>query len=231
MLPKDPAKQEKYRRKISLSRTGKPTTKGPTTDEWKDKIRRTLTGRKASAETRLKQSLKRRGKDNPAWKGKITIICINCGKPFETFQSRAKSRKYCSMKCRNNHYGPRFFGKENPNWHNGASFEPYCEKFNKEFKNRVRVFFGYTCAVCGKKQEDDIKGQSLHVHHINYRKDACCSPEVKPLFITLCSHCHGKVHYDRDYWNVHFQSIIEQEYNGKCYYTKEEFKRKEFCAR
>jgi hypothetical protein len=230
--PKDPIKNAEWRKKIGLSRMGKPTTKGPNTLEWKDKIRRTLTGRKATPETRLKQSLKRRGKDNPSWKGKVTIVCRNCGMSFETFPSRASTRKYCSMDCRNTDYGPRFFGKENPNWQNGASFEPYCEKFNRGFKTRVRAFFGYSCAICGRKQEDDIAGQSLHVHHINYKKDACCNPESIPLFITLCSHCHGKVHYDREYWNAHFQSIIEQKYEGKCYFTKEEYKRHlESCAR
>lgn len=235
--PKDPEKRNDWIEKIRRSHIGKPLSedhknklkvvrsvamKDP---KKREKILKCLDlGRKIPEERKNRPF----GERNVFWRGgKVKTTCLCCGKEFEVFPCRIKSaRKYCSIKCRSEHFRTRLQGKENPNWHNGASFEPYCEKFNKEFKNRVRAFFNFTCVVCGRKQEEDVKGQSLHVHHINYRKDACCNSDAVPLFITLCSHCHGKVHYKREYWNAHFQSIIEQKYNGKCYFTKEEFRRR-----
>jgi hypothetical protein len=79
--PKDPIKRADWIKKISLSRIGRSTIRGiPKTEDHKRKLRDANLGKKASEETKLKMSLKRRGKDNPAWKGKITIKCINLWK-------------------------------------------------------------------------------------------------------------------------------------------------------
>jgi hypothetical protein len=53
-------------------------------------------------------------------------------------------------------------------WKGGVSYEPYCPKFNKEFKKRVRDFFGNRCAGCGKQTV-----YNLHVHHVNFNKMSC----------------------------------------------------------
>jgi hypothetical protein len=106
-----------------------------------------------------------------------------------------------------------------PTWKGGVSFEPYCHKFNKNFKDRVRAFFGKVCIECGKTEKDN--GKKLAVHHVNYDKMICCN-DVKPLFITLCKSCHTKTNNNREYWETHFTLIIEERYNGKCYFTEEE---------
>lgn len=41
-------------------------------------------------------------------------------------------------------------GSKHPNWRGGVSFGQYCEKFNNEFKERVRAFFGNHCVICGQ---------------------------------------------------------------------------------
>jgi hypothetical protein len=110
-------------------------------------------------------------------------------------------------------------------WKGGISYEPYCPKFNKEFKERVRAFFGYKCQICGHvwKEGEHI----MAVHHVNYHKNSCCDQNVKPLFVPLCFQpCHTKTNHDREMWQEYFTDIINNEYGGKCYYTFEEMREK-----
>ncbi len=46
-----------------------------------------------------------------------------------------------------------FKGENNHRWRGGVSFEPYCIKFNREFKERVLEFFGRKCAECGAPED------------------------------------------------------------------------------
>ena len=110
-------------------------------------------------------------------------------------------------------------GELNPNWKGGISFEPYCEKFDDDLKERVREFFGRCCYVCGKNEKDN--GRKLDVHHVTYNKDTCCD-NSKPLFVPLCKICHNKTLADREYWEEFFTISLEYLTNGKCFYSKEE---------
>jgi len=113
-------------------------------------------------------------------------------------------------------------GPKSHNWKGGISYEPYCPKFTNEFKERVRAFFGYQCQMCGHVwQEGERK---LAVHHVNFRKDSCCSNEIMPLFVPLCHQpCHTKTNFNRVFWEYWFTEMINHLYGGKCYFTKEEF--------
>jgi hypothetical protein len=102
-------------------------------------------------------------------------------------------------------------------WKGGISFEPYCVKFNNEFKERVRAFFNYQCVECGTPQN----GKKLGVHHVEFNKNTCCD-NSKPLFVPLCPSCHTKSGFNRPYWVSHFTEMIDGYYSGKCYLTKEE---------
>ena len=102
-------------------------------------------------------------------------------------------------------------------WKGGISFEPYCVKFSREFKERVRAFFGYCCVECGVPQN----GRKLHVHHVNFNKMSCCDNTL-PLFATLCMSCHMKTNFNREYWQQHFTDMINNHYGGKCYFTTDE---------
>lgn len=114
---------------------------------------------------------------------------------------------------------PNSENENNPNWKGGVSSEPYCILFNKEFKERVREFFGRQCFECNKTEKEN--GRKLDVHHINYDKMVCCN-DVIPLFAALCHGCNGKANGNRKYWEEHFTQKIMKEFNGKCFYTKEE---------
>ena len=105
------------------------------------------------------------------------------------------------------------------NWQGGLSFEPYCIKFDNDFKERVREFFGRCCYICGKNEEDN--GCKLSVHHVSYNKDTCCD-DSKPLFVPLCQSCHMKTLKNRKYWEEFFSISLKCLTNEKCFYTKEE---------
>lgn len=114
----------------------------------------------------------------------------------------------------------RISGSGNGNWKGGISFEPYCPKFNKDLKTRVRTFFDYRCVICGKSTEENKR--NLAVHHVEYDKLACC--HGKPIhFAALCHKCHSKTNYNREYWEHILHIIIDEIYNGRSYYTKEEY--------
>ena len=116
------------------------------------------------------------------------------------------------------HAGETHAGPKSHLWKGGVSFEPYCPKFTREFKERVRAFFGYRCVECGVSQN----GEKLGVHHVNFRKDACCSEDAIPLFVSLCRSCHSETNHNREYWQQHFTELINTHYGGKCYFSKEE---------
>jgi|WetSurMetagenome_2_1015567.scaffolds.fasta_scaffold399260_2 hypothetical protein len=151
-----------------------------------------------SKETREKQSISRKGK-----------------KQSDSMKIKLSEKR----KGENNPmYGKR--GPLCPSWKGGVSFEPYCEKFNDEFRERVRKFFNHTCQICGHIWQPGEK--RLSVHHVNYRKDSCCNEIFKPLFVPLCSgKCHTKTNHNREYWETYFTKIINENYNGVCYIGKE----------
>ena len=161
---------QEWRERIKKGIVGKqPSRKGEHhTEETKQKLSKIHTGMKASSETKVKMSEKRRGSLNPAWMG-------------------------------------------------GVSFGDYCPKFNREFRERVRAFFKYTCLGCGALQKEE----RLTVHHVLYNKKACCDGSI-PMFAPLCRSCHGKTNHNRKYWENYYAQIIQEKYNGKSFLTKEE---------
>lgn len=92
-------------------------------------------------------------------------------------------------------------GENNWMWKGGISFEPYCEKFNNEFKESVRKRDDYTCQLCKCTQEPH--GKKLSVHHIHYDKSDCW-PDV----VALCRSCNTKVNSNRDYWEEYFENQL-----------------------
>lgn len=107
-----------------------------------------------------------------------------------------------------------FVGEKAPAWKGGISFEPYCIKFNNEFKEKVRIFFDRKCYVCGKNEiENKAK---LCVHHVAYNKDTCCD-NSEPLFVPLCRGCHAKTNINRKEWEEFFMISLKYLTNGKCF--------------
>jgi len=148
---------------------------------------------------------------------KVEKICPICGKVFYTTPCDIKKGWgiYCSRKCKS----MSLTGEHSPMWKGGISFEPYCILFNKEFKERVRAFWGNKCPVCGKTEEES--GKAHCVHHVGYDKEVCCNDNER-LFVPLCPSCHAKTNHNREEWEEYFTHMISI-HGGKCYYTKEEY--------
>jgi NUMOD3 motif len=196
--PKDPIKAAEWRKNLSNSHANVSGKNNPMfgkhhTEESIRKIREARKGTKASDAARRNMSKPRKNRVN-----------FKSRKPFsdETIKKFSEMRK----------------GKNNPRWKGGVSFEPYCEKFDKPFKERVRIFFGRICVECGKTEKEN--GKRLDVHHVNFDKQTCCNG-VKPLYVALCKPCHTKTQGNREYWEKHFTEIINNKYDGKCYLPKE----------
>ena len=147
-------------------------------------------------------------------KNSVEIICIKCGKPGKVYNRTSK--RFCSHECALAwHSGPN-----SPRWLGGISFEPYCPKFNKDLKRRIRAFFEYSCITCGKSTEENRR--ALGCHHVEYSKTACCDGE--PVhFAALCNRCHARTNNDRARWEAMLHRIIDEIYGGRSYYTKEEW--------
>jgi len=129
-------------------------------------------------------------------------------------ETREKQSQAHLGKCHSEEWCKKTRGEKNGRWRGGVSFEPYCQKFNRGFKERVREFFNYRCVVCGKTREE--VGRALAVHHVNYDKMVCCNG-VKPLFVVLCQSHNAYANNDRPYWEQYFTAIINEKYGGLCY--------------
>lgn len=129
----------------------------------------------------------RKGIKNGNYKdGRSLLIhyCKDCTKILKDYTA-----KRCSV-CKN-------VGRNNPNYVNGKSREPYPLEFNNSLKETIRIRDKYKCQKCGK--------QGIHVHHIDYNKSNC---SIKNL-ITLCHKCNLKVNANRDYWYAYFTYKME----------------------
>lgn len=186
------------RAKIANTMTGKPhpCKSHPQTRETRAKISAARAKQVFSAETRAKMSAARRGKQCPH-------VGYN-----PTPETRAI---WSSMRS----------GEDNPQWRGGISFEPYCPKFNDEFKRRVRAFFDYRCIMCGKHEQEIW--EKLSVHHIEYNKSACCDG-LPVQFAGLCRKHHSMTsHGDRQRWEDLLHRVIDEVYDGRSYFTKDEW--------
>jgi hypothetical protein len=186
-------------------------------EETRKKLSESL--KNPSEETRKKMSDAKKGKNHPMFgkshsdASRRKMSESNKGRsPWSTGKHLPESTK---QKIREANLGER-----SPVWNGGTSFLPYCPKFNNEFKERVRAFFGHTCQMCGHVWVEGEK--KLAVHHVNYHKNACCDPSIKPLFVPLCTHpCHIKTNKHRDEWEAVFTQKIMGEFGGECYIKKE----------
>lgn len=98
-------------------------------------------------------------------------------------------------------------GEYGPSWNGGTGYLPYCHKFNNRFKEKIRDRDNRTCQLCSKHELEELNSDNrrLSVHHIHYDRENCY-PDV----ITLCYRCNLKVNYNRDYWERHFMSLLEE---------------------
>jgi hypothetical protein len=191
---------------VNYSESSKKTWENP---EHRKHMSEVHTGKKQSPETIAKRVSKVKGQRRTP-----QLNCVICGNEIKEYR---EDRKTCSHRCRGIYISKFLLGDKSPGWMGGISFEPYCVKFNDEFKKRVRAYFNYTCVECHTPQNKE----KLHVHHVNFNKMSCCDTTI-PLFVPLCRSCHTKTNRKRDYWEKHFTEMIEKFYQGKCYFSKDE---------
>ena len=124
----------------------------------------------------------------------------------------------------------------------GVTEKKYCYK-NRNVTPRVRAFYDHVCVLCGTPEN----GKAHMHHHVYYDKKACCLVSVdgtyysklglknnpSPFkiigdpnkFVLLCNGCHGKTGgklSNRETWARYFETMINDYYGGKSYFTAEE---------
>jgi hypothetical protein len=190
---------EEHKEKMKLNHVG--MTGRIHTEETKDKMKMAAIGRHPDEKTRQKMA---NAKKNMSKEQREKIALKQTGKKQSIESIMKRSGKNCHF------------------WKGGISFEPYCTKWTKELRERIRAFFEYRCICCGKLQ-NELK-RKLSCHHVEYSKSACC--DGKPVhFAAMCMKHHNMTNKDRERWENMLHRIIDEIYNGKSYYTKEEYKK------
>lgn len=92
-----------------------------------------------------------------------------------------------------------FTGEKSSGWNGGISYLPYCPKFNKSLKEKIRNRDERVCQNCGVKEN----GKRQSVHHIHYDKENCY-----PDLITVCGSCNTKANSDRDKWEIFYMNKL-----------------------
>lgn len=183
----------------------------------------------------------------PIRNSKVKCLCTNCGTEIERYPCKVNRSKhvFCSHTCSDiwhrgenaGFYGKHhtteskkklsiahkalgLFGEKNVAWKGGVSFEPYCEKFNDDFRERVRAFFDNECIICGRTEEEE--GKKLAVHHVDYDKKVCCN-DRPPMFACVCQTHNAMANHSRERWRYIFHYIIDELYGGKSFYTRNEY--------
>lgn len=163
---------------------------GEISEETKEKMSKSHTGRRHSKETKEKMSKSQKKVQH--WTGHK-----NFTQPH-TFESRQKISN--ALK-----------GNKNPNWKGGIKHEKkYCYKFNDTLRQQIRDKYMNKCFLCNKTKEEN--GMELDVHHIDYNKDQGCNNEHDWKLIPLCRSCHMKTNgnkTNRKKYKRHIQVLLE----------------------
>jgi hypothetical protein len=162
------------------------------------------------------------GKLHPRF-NQVPVECTQCHTELSRSPSYIKGESwgnFCNHDCKAKWMSEHNAGANHPQWQGGISYEPYCPLFNETFKQRVRAFFNNTCVSCGKLEADS--NEHLHVHHVVYNKLTCCDDSPK-LFVALCRSCHTKTNHNRELYEEQFRNLIATKYQGRSYFTVEEW--------
>jgi len=150
-------------------------------------------GKHRSREVKRKISEKLRGKPLPEkTKRKISLVLKGRSVSEETRAKISASRM--GIPCPE---AAKRFGSANPMWRGGTSNRGHGPEFTDELKLAVRQRDGFTCQLCGRKENS----RTHHCHHIDYDKHNNAAENL----VTLCLRCHGLTGAGRPYW----QTLLE----------------------
>ena len=174
---------EESKQKIRLGRIGKTHT-----EEAKEKMRLAKLGNKFALGKKRSEESKKKMAER-----KIGYVPWIKGKKGLYHHSEEWKKKIALTQS----------GEHNPNWKGGTSFLPYCPKFNRRLKERVRERDDRKCQLCGKTELEN--GKKLTVHHVHYDKENCY-----PDLLAVCLRCNNAVNTNRDYWEKKCMEILEK---------------------
>ena len=150
---------------------------------------------------------------NPVWVPKIMVKCDWCEKPLERLPKKVKETNFCDRECQNEYHSKRMSGEGNPAYEDGKSLEPYSEEFNERLKERIRERDGHICQFCQRTEIENWRKhrRKLNVHHIDYDKRS----NGERNLISLCQTCHSPAHFDREFWQAHYEARIREIYSSE----------------
>lgn len=119
----------------------------------------------------------------------VYYACPRCGKPKN---GRGRSDRVFCNSCASIYRHLKL----------GHIIKPYYIGFTNQIKDVIRAKYHYLCAICGKADD-----KTLAVHHVDYDKNNQSESNLLPL----CSSCHGKTNYRREYWRGVCLAIIAYE--------------------
>jgi len=85
-----------------------------------------------------------------------------------------------------------------PNWRGGLSLQIYPIGWTKRLRELIRERDNYECQLCNKSEKKN--GRKLSVHHIDYDKENLDPNNL----ISLCTVCHSKTNFNREFWETIF---------------------------
>lgn len=87
---------------------------------------------------------------------------------------------------------------------------PYPKEFSEELKEEIRKRDNYTCQLCGKEEDEELKGIGfkLSVNHIDFNKQNCSKENLN----TLCHSCNIKINAKREYYTALFKKQLHERF-------------------
>lgn len=172
-----------------------------------EKMRKAITGKKVSDETKRKMSEAHKGEKHWNYgnhhsietRRKISKSNTGCRHSIEAKKKISDATKGKNnpnygkivsdeqkQKIRKAHIGMHL-GERNPNWKGGITFEDYPKEFYST-KDKILKMHDEKCFLCGRDKIDN--GREMDIHHINQNKK---DNSVFNL-IPLCKNCHSSSH-------------------------------------
>lgn len=149
-------------------------------------------GKPRSKETKIRQD----ASWTPERRAKYRIMMIE----------RWKDPEYRSNYCES------MRGKNNPNFNNWASREPYCYNWTEEVREHIRNLYNRTCIICGRSTLQNISKDGkwigrLAVDHVDENKMQGCDDWEWRLTL-LCPYCHNKMRRQKIPWHFLLQLLL-----------------------
>ena len=94
----------------------------------------------------------------------------------------------------------------------------YYIEGNEILKEKIRKRDGFRCQMPGCHATKKSQKKDLFIHHIDYNKHN----NLIDNLISLCSVCHSKTNYNRNYWLVRFQLLMKNKRRYKIFFTSDQ---------